>query len=73
MYIKDIPELVQLSTEEKILLVEDLWDNIALNESNVHLPQSHIDELDRRFERYTSNPGTLLSLEELMVRIERRK
>jgi putative addiction module component (TIGR02574 family) len=69
----DIPELTTLSTPEKILLVEDLWDTIASDESGVPVPQSHIEELDRRLKRYKSAPGMLLSLEELRTRIERRK
>lgn len=73
MRVRDIPEITKLSTPEKILLVEDLWDNIASDESAVSVPQSHMEELDKRFERYESAPGNLLSLEELQKRIERRK
>ena len=73
MRASDIPEIITLSTPEKILLVEDLWDSIASEESAVPVPQSHIEELDRRLERYKSAPGTLLSLDELRTRIERRK
>lgn len=35
MNVKDVPEIKKLSTAEKILLVEDLWDNIASDESVV--------------------------------------
>ena len=73
MRVKDIPKIANLSTPEKILLVEDLWDNIASDESNVPVPQSHRNELDRRLKRYKSDPGSLLSLEELRARIEKRK
>jgi putative addiction module component (TIGR02574 family) len=73
MRVADIPEIERLSTSEKILLVEDLWDRIAVDESSVPVPQSHKDELDRGMQRYKSHPGTLLSLEELQSRIERRK
>ncbi|HSB03659.1 MAG TPA: addiction module protein [Thermodesulfobacteriota bacterium] len=73
MRASDIPEITKLSTPEKILLVEDLWDSIASDESAVPIPKSHIEELDRRLKRYESAPGTLLSLEELRTRIERRK
>ena len=73
MRISDIPEITKLSTPEKILLVEDLWDNIASDESVVPVPKSHIDELDRRLKRYELGPGNLLSLEELRTRIENRK
>lgn len=73
MRLSDIPEIANLSTPEKILLLEDLWDSIASDESSVPVPQSHMKELDRRLKRYESDPGNLLSLEELQVRIERRK
>jgi putative addiction module component (TIGR02574 family) len=73
MRISDIPEIAKLSTPVKILLVEDLWDSIASDESAVPVPQSHMEELDRRLKRYGSSPGALLSLEELRTRIEKRK
>lgn len=73
MRVSDIPEIAQLSAPEKILLIEDLWDSIVSDESNVPVPQSHIEELKRRLKSYESKPGNLLSLEELQVRIERSK
>ncbi|MEW6532891.1 MAG: addiction module protein [Thermodesulfobacteriota bacterium] len=73
MRLTDIPELAQLSTPEKILLVEDLWDSITGDESSLAVPQSHKDELDIRLDAYESHPGSLLSLEELQARIEKRK
>lgn len=73
MRVADIPEIDSLSTSEKILLVEDLWNRIAADESSVPVPQSHKQELDRRQKNYESHPGNLLSLEELQGRVERRK
>jgi putative addiction module component (TIGR02574 family) len=71
--ISDIPEITKLSTPEKILLVEDLWDSITSDESVVPVPHSHMEELDKRLKKYESAPGNLLSLEELRTKIERRK
>ena len=65
MSLIDIPEIAKLSTQEKILLIEDLWDNIAADASLVPIPKSHFDELDKRLMKHESNPGALLSLEEL--------
>lgn len=48
MRVNDIPEIARLSVPERILLLEDLWDGIASDESSVPVPQSHRDELDRR-------------------------
>lgn len=73
MRVKEIPEITRLSTPEKILLVEDLWDNIAVDESNVSVPRSHVAELDERLERYESVPGNLLSFDDLKARIENKK
>ncbi|ETX08649.1 addiction module protein [Candidatus Entotheonella palauensis] len=73
MRVSDIPEIAQLSISEKLLLVEDLWDSIASDASNLPVPQSHKEELDRRLKNYEASPGKLLSLEELQGRIEARK
>ena len=73
MRVSDIPQIAQLSTPQKILFAEDLWDSIASDESSVPVPPSHMDELENRLKRYESDPGKLLSLEELQIRIKRRK
>ncbi|MFN3532144.1 MAG: addiction module protein [Candidatus Brocadia sp.] len=62
MSVRDIPEIKKLSTAEKILLVEYLWDSIASDESVVPVPQSHREELERRLKNYESAPGNLLFL-----------
>jgi putative addiction module component (TIGR02574 family) len=73
MRVAEIPEIKNLSAPEKILLAEDLWDSVSVDESSVPIPQSHLNELSKRLKRYESNPGNLLSLQELQGRIERRK
>ncbi len=72
MGVNDIPEIARMSTPEKILLVEDLWESIAGDESGVPVPENHKEELDRRLKRHQSNPGRLLTLEELQERIGKR-
>jgi len=44
-------EIEQLSIPEKILLVEDLWDDISSNESDIPLPQSHIQRARRKAQK----------------------
>ena len=73
MRIQNIPEIDRLSMSEKFLVVEDLWEHIAAQPSEVPLPASHIDELERRRHRQETHPGSLLSLDELQSRIESRK
>jgi len=73
MRVKDLSEISKLSTPEKILLVEDLWDSISADETSIPIPDSHKAELDARLKRYVSAPGALLSLDDLRVRIEKRR
>ncbi len=73
MRVKDLPEISKLSTPEKILLVEDLWDSISADESSIAVPESHRAALDNRLKRYQSAPGKLLSLDDLKARIEKKK
>jgi len=73
MRVKDLSEISKLSTPEKILLVEDLWDSISSDESSISVPESHKAELDARLTRHVSAPGALLSLDDLRVRVETRK
>jgi putative addiction module component (TIGR02574 family) len=70
--VKDLPEISELSTPEKIILVEDLWDTISADEASVPVPESHKVELDARLKRHASAPGALLSLDDLRERIEKR-
>ena len=72
MRVSDIPGINQLSAPEKILLVEDLWDSVAADESAVPVPESHLKELDERRNRHQAGPGRLLTLEELRKRIQAR-
>ena len=70
MRLDTIPEISRLSTAEKILLVEDLWDSIAADAASVPVPQSHLEELDRRWAGFAAAPGDVLSLEELRAQVD---
>jgi putative addiction module component (TIGR02574 family) len=41
MRLEDLPEISRLSSAEKILLVEDLWDSISAEPSDIPIPKSH--------------------------------
>lgn len=72
MKITDIPKISRLSTAEKILFIEELWDSISSRE-RIPVPESHKAELDRRLAKYQNQHNRLLSLKELQERIEKRK
>lgn len=72
MNVTEIPQIAAMSIPEKIVFLEDLWDSIAANDKAVPVPESHIRELDKRFVRHGSSPGSLLSLQELQQKINNR-
>ena len=45
-------EVSKLGLSEKLLLVEDIWDSIAANNSEIPMPMWQKQELDRRYEEY---------------------
>lgn len=64
-------EISRLTDEEKLALIEELWGMIDLNQLPV--PPEVAAELDRRWENYQRNPGSALTLDELMARVERKR
>ena len=54
-------KLKQLPVEERIKLVEDLWDSIAADQQALRLTAEQKAELDRRLDAYESdkNKGRL--------------
>ena len=65
-----IEDLKELSVEEKILLVEDLWNSIASQPESVPLTQAQRMELDRRLEINRRAPLRGASWNEVRGRIE---
>jgi len=61
-----------LSVEERIELVEAIWDTVAENASAEMLPVSaaHRAELDRRLADLEAQPGSLRSWEEVRESLE---
>jgi putative addiction module component (TIGR02574 family) len=61
--IQPIGELQKLPLQERLQLVEDLWDSIALEDKNLPVPQWQKEELDRRAHEFAAKPGSGISLE----------
>jgi len=65
-------QLFNLSVSEKLLLVEDLWDNIAADPEAVPVLDWQKEELAKRKAQYLQNPGSGSSWEEAKERIRNR-
>lgn len=66
-----VTSVFDLSTSEKLQLVQDLWDDIAASPSEVPVTDWEKEELDRREARLKKNPASGLSWEEVKKRVRR--
>ncbi len=65
-------ELVfDLNAEEKLQLVEDLWDDIATCPETVPVLDWQKQELKRRKENFLKNPSSELNWDEIKLRVRR--
>ncbi len=55
----------QLSRDERLVLVQDIWDSIAKEDSNVPLSESQRIELDRRLAAHRANPDAAIAWEQV--------
>ena len=58
-------EIKELTLSEKLLLVEDIWDLIAADSSEVPVPVWQKEELDKRYEEYKAGELKLYNWEEI--------
>ena len=55
----------RLPVEERLALVEDIWDSIAADSAALPLTDIQRDELDRRLAEHETNPDDVVPWEEL--------
>lgn len=46
----ELSQLLGLPQEERLALMEALWDSLSAQPDRIHIPQWHLDELDRRIQ-----------------------
>jgi putative addiction module component (TIGR02574 family) len=52
-------EISNLNIAEKLLLIEDVWDSIALSNAELPMPEWQKRELDRRYKEYKAGEQNL--------------
>ena len=60
----------RMTIDERLLLVEEIWDSIAVEHESLVIPQSHKDELDRRLAARVANPKAGSSWEVVKARLQ---
>ena len=60
----------ELSVPEKILRVQDLWDEIAGSPRDVEITPAQREEAERRLLAHEANPGSCPTWEEIKSRLQ---
>jgi putative addiction module component (TIGR02574 family) len=68
-----VAEILALPIEDRVRLVEAIWDSISALPDALPLTEWHKEELDRRLEDLEKNPDAGSTLEEVFARLRRAK
>jgi len=67
-----VAEILELPLNERVKLVEAIWDSISSAPEALPLTQWQREELDQRLAEYEADPDSGSTLEEVFARIRRR-
>ncbi|HEX9810716.1 MAG TPA: addiction module protein [Burkholderiales bacterium] len=62
----------RLGVEERLALVEELWDSIAADSAVVPLTEAQRAELDRRIAEHEASPGDVVPWEQVKASVTER-
>lgn len=65
-------KLLELPLDERIRIVEDLWDSIAAEQQSIQLTEEQRAELDRRLDAYEQDRDPGRPAAEVLAEIRRR-
>lgn len=71
MIAERIPELEKLSTEEKLLLANELWADVEKRQEEIPFNDAVVELLDRRTAEFHKDPQSAVTWEEFKRRIGR--
>lgn len=66
---KEMEKILELSVDQRILMVEEIWDSIAQEPDSVQITENQKKELDQRLEAYKKNPHLGSSWEEVKSKL----
>jgi putative addiction module component (TIGR02574 family) len=68
----DIAEILQLPVEERLRLVQLIWNSVAADASAVPLGDTHRKVIDERLAEHEATPNDVASREEVLAEARRR-
>ncbi len=69
MIAERIPELKNLSPDEKLILIGELWDELAAHPEAFPAREDHIKILRERLEHHRQHPQDVVAWEDVKARI----
>ena len=66
-------QIMALSIQDRIRLVQSILDSIAAEQDYLDLTDSQKRELDRRIDDYEANPDNVLTWEEVKASVKARR
>ena len=69
MIAETIPELKSLTAEEKLILVGEIWDELAAQPNAFPPREDHLKILRERLEHYRQHPEDTVAWEDVKTRI----
>ena len=68
-----LTQVAELSLEERIILVQEIWDRIAEDRQSLPLTEAQHAVLNQRLEAHKSNPEQVVAWEEIKSKYRRGK
>ena len=69
---KQTLEIDELTSDERLRLIEDLWESLRQKPQSVPLTKAHQEELDRRLDELESDGPSGIAWDEVVRQIKRR-
>ncbi len=72
MIVERIPAIQQLSTQEKHLLMSELWEDVEIHQGDIPFDDAVLRLLNERFEACHKNPASAISWDDFRMQMGRR-
>ena len=68
----DIAEILQLPVDERLRLVQLIWESVAVDPSAVPLGDAHRKVIDERLAEHERNPDDVITRDDVLAEARRR-
>jgi len=73
MTLADFPQMLALPAQEKLLIVEELWQSMGDSCNELQVSHAEKKELDSRWARFERDPSRALTLEQFRALVKAKR